>query len=268
MSKSLSEFVAKCSQMSSPKTGTGQGGDRCCEATLAMIDKTYKLGPKAKAGEDAEALMYAFTALWNHGATSSALEPTSRIDDFMSGRGAEWGTQRWNGNFANVQTVVDRGHVAYAFVRDYRHLRLLGGANPFAWNPERESPAGHILLIVGYGDGVIVHDPLRGLDGQPAEYSVTSFEACGWESVGEIVGPRLDQELPAPFEWKIVGGATFWSAADHFYGDTSPDAISFLEKANPHLNPRALPIGGVMLIPPKPGAWPEDEPVAEEEAGQ
>lgn len=266
MSKSLSEFVAKCSQMSSPKTGTGSGGDRCCEATLAMIDKTYKLGPLAKSGASAEDIMYAFTKQWNSGSTTSALEPTSRIDDFMGGRGATWGTQRWNGAFANVQTVIDRGHIAYAFVRDYRQLRLLGGGNPFAWAPEREPLAGHILLIVGYDDGILVHDPLRGLDGQPASYSVTSFEAAGWESVGEIIGPRLDQELPAPFEWKIPPGGTFWSAADHFYGDTSADAISFLEKANPHLNPLALPIGAVMLVPPKPGAWPEDEPAAAEES--
>jgi len=242
--------AAKCSQMSNPKAGTGSGGDRCVEATCAMIDATYKIGPLARKGADVEAIMYAFTKQWNSGNTVSSLESAQRIIDFVNEKKVV-SISSVAGAFANVQTIIDRGHIAYTGVNDYRQLRLLDGGNPYQWDASKARAAGHVLLIVGYGDGVVVHDPLRAeFTGQPAEYSVTSFEAAGWDTIGEVVGPRLDTP-PAPeaIEVKIQAGNTLWSLAEQYLGNG--DLWPEIAAANPGVNPAALHIGTTITIPPK-----------------
>lgn len=249
MGKTL-EGVAKCSQMSNPKAGTGSGGDRCVECTLAMIDATYKFGPLAQEGADPEKIMYQFTELWNSGSDVSALESGSRIDAFLAEHDVK--VNGVSGTFANVQTIIDRGHLAYTGVRDYRQLKLLGGGNPYHWDASKAQPAGHVLLIVGYDDGVIVHDPLRDdQTGQPASYSVTSFENAGWSVIGEVMAPRLDN-LGQIRTWTIKPGNTFWSLAQFFYEVDNPAIVKFLEDANPQLDPRMLQIGATMTVPPLP----------------
>lgn len=248
MGKTL-EHIAKCSQMSNPKAGTGQGGDRCVEATAAMIDATYILGPKAKAGMEPEGLMYAFTEEWNQGRDVSALESGTRIDDFLKEYNIS--VNHVSGFFANVQSIIDRGHIAYTGVNDYRKLRLVGGGNPYQWNPATQPPAGHVLLIVGYDSGVIVHDPLRAApDGQPAEYSVTSFEEAGWDEIAEVMGPRLDSAEQRT--WVLKPGNTFPSLAAFFYGQDDPRLVKLLIDANPGINPAAMPIGATIQVPPMP----------------
>ncbi len=196
--------AAKCSQMSSPKTGTGQGNDLCTEAVGAMIDATYKLGPKAKAArtpEDVEVIMHDLCA-WipNNGGNRnvSHLENfgiwfpdwlrTYHYDHLLSLNNVH------NPRFLTIQEVINNGHIAVGGFNDYRQLRLANGGNPFAWNPAHEPPAGHVLLIVGYDDNysggqpsVIVHDPLRGYDGQPVDYSFASFEKAGFADCTQIV---------------------------------------------------------------------------------
>lgn len=247
--------AAKCSQMSNPKAATGSGGDRCVEATLAMIDATYKLGPHAKKGVDPEQLMYEFTEAWNNGSDVSAPESGRRIEDFVNGHKG-FSVSTLPGNFANLQTIVDRGHIAYAGVKDYRKLHLLGGLNPYQWNPDTQHGTfGHVLLLVGYGDGVVVHDPLRSvLTGMPAEYSVTSFEAAGWDVIGEIVGPRLDTPPPPADQTHIIRpGETMWALAEHFYAGVDPAvSVLWIEHANPDANPRMLHIGSTLVIPAAP----------------
>lgn len=251
--------AAKCSQMSNPKAGTGSGGDRCVEATCAMIDATYKIGPKAKEGMDPERLMYSFTEDWNDGSDISALESAARIDTFLAQSKSGVKSSTVGGTYANVTTIVDRGHIAYSGVNDYRKLRLGSGDNPYMWDVDTQpGPAGHVLLIVGYGPGVVsVHDPLRALAGQPADYSIESFEAAGWQVIGEIVGPRLDTpEQPKAREWVIQPGNTMWGLADYFYGDPET-TVKWIEAANPTKNPRALRIGDTLLIPPPQVAEPK-----------
>lgn len=248
MSKILE--AAKCSQMSNPKSGTGSGGDRCVEATCAMIDATYKYGPRAAAGADVESIMYGFVAEWNGpGKVVSALESGQRIVDFLKEYSVE--VNAVNGIFSNVQNIVERGHIAYTGVSDYRQLRLVGGGNPYQWNPETQpGPAGHVLLIVGYDDGVVVHDPLRAIGGMPASYSITSFEAAGWETIGEVMGVSLAPPAEA-IEYRIQPGNTLWALAEHYYGDG--EMYHVLVEANPGINPRMLHIGQIITIPPKPG---------------
>lgn len=248
MSKIL--VAAKCSQMSNPKAGTGSGGDRCVEATCAMIDATYKYGPKAAAGADPETLMADFVQEWNGtGAVNSAMEPNSRIDDFL--KEYDITVNAVSGFFSNVQQIVDRGHIAYTQVNDYRKLELLGGGNPYQWDAASQPAAGHMLLVVGYGNGVVVHDPLRAIGGMPAEYSVTAFEAAGWNTIGEIMGAALSDGTPSPGpeEHVIKGGETLWALTD---GNMA--WIDAIIAANPGLNPRMLHIGSTIIIPPEPKA--------------
>lgn len=237
--------------MSNPKDGTGQGGDRCVEAVCAMIAATYGIAPDDKKDMTPQDIMYALTKAWNKGRTVSALEPTSRVDELVKAA-KDIETNHFPGLFANVQQTIDRGHISAAVVSDYRQLRLLGGGNPYHWNPATAQKAGHMVLVVGYGDGVVVHDPLRSEEtGQPAEYSVTSFEEAGWETLVEIAGPRLDTP-PPPTEkvHRIQPGETFWSIAEREYGN--PHFYSILEQANPEMPPHQLQIGAEMIIPPPP----------------
>lgn len=246
--------AAKCSQMSNPKSGTGQGGDRCVEATLAMIICTHHIGSWTEEQfADPEQVMYKITEAWNSGSDVSRLESGSRIDEYIKQNDTtgKLTVNTVSGFFANVQQIIDRGHIAYTGVNDYRKLRLLGGGNPYQWNPDTQpGPAGHVLLIVGYDNGVIVHDPLRNtVDGQPAEYSVTAFEDAGWQVIGEIMAPSLEPP-PTDTTHVIAPGETFWGIAGAVYGDNTLYPI--LEAANPEMNPRMLHIGAVMVIPPKP----------------
>ncbi len=196
--------AAKCSQMSSPKAGTGSGGDRCTEAVAAMIDVTYQLGPKAKAArtpEDVERIMYDLVGVFPGNAPGATV---SRLENFGVAFPqwlARWGYDKiislknvHNPSFLTVQEIIDAGHIAVGGFNDYRQLRLANGGNPFAWNPANEPPAGHVLLIVGYDDNysggqpsVIVHDPLRGYDGQPVDYSFASFQRAGFADCTQMV---------------------------------------------------------------------------------
>ncbi len=204
MSRVFLSKAAKVSQMDDPQRGTGQGGDRCTEAVAAMIDVTYKIGPSAQGGADPEKIMYDFVAWLNNGATTSKLEDPIWI--------ADWVKQHSNGKitlgalnsatFADAQACVDRGHVAVLQVRDYSQLRTFDNQNPYAWNPASEH-VGHVLLLVGYDDNfresgptLLVHDPLRGLPGQPWDYSWNSIKAAGLMRLMEVNAPSLLPSAP------------------------------------------------------------------------
>ena len=210
--------AAKCSQMSSPKTGTGSGGDRCTAAVAAMIDVTYALGPKAKAAKTEDAItqiMYDLVDWLNPGHTTLPLE---NFQVWFPRWLARYGYDKiislsnmHNPSFANVKEVIDRQQVAVIFVTDYSQLKTFDGGNPFAWNPAGQH-VGHVLLLVGYDDNfqghwgqtVIVHDPLRGTNGQPWDYSFKSIQASGFADLTEIVGAKLvyqensDTQAPPP----------------------------------------------------------------------
>lgn len=199
--------AAKCSQMTSPKTGTGSGRDACTEADVTMIDITYGLGPKARAAktmDDAEAILNdliaylnpthpTYSAMENLGVWFPAWLKRYGYDKLLSL------SNMHNPNFSNVKEVIDRQQIAVIGVNDYRHLTDYSGGNPFTWNALREAPAGHVLLLVGYDDNfrdkygqtVIVHDSLRAYDGMPWDYSFKSLQAAGFSDLTEIVGPKL-----------------------------------------------------------------------------
>lgn len=218
--------AAKCSQMSNPTAGTGQGNDMCTEAVGSMINCTYKLGPKAKAGVSPEQIMHDLTA-WipNNGGNPDV----SHLENF-----GIW-FPNWLQTFGYTQIslnnvhnpvyktiieVIDQGHIAVGGFDDYRQLRLADGSNPYQWNPTTEpGPAGHVLLIVGYDtdvspNTVIVHDPLRAdPSGQPADYSWASIQAAGFSDCTQVMGAALpylvdtSQPPPAPPIDKVAIGA-------------------------------------------------------------
>ncbi len=233
--------AAKCSQMSSPKQGQGSGGDRCTEACAAMIDVTYGLGPKARAAktpEDVEAIMYDLVGVFPGNALGARVSHLENFGVAFPQWLHRWGYDKiislknvHNPSFLTVKEVIDAGHIAVGGFNDYRQLRLANGGNPFAWNPANEPPAGHVLLIVGYDDNysggqpsVIVHDPLRGYDGQPVDYSFASFVKAGFADCTQVVPaagvPALSyafnsetQPAPAPdpqaelAAWRTYGAA-------------------------------------------------------------
>lgn len=197
--------AAKCSQMSAPSAGTGQGNDMCTEAVGSMINCTYRLGPKARAGVAAEEIMHDLTAwipnnggnpnvshLENFGIWFPTWLQTFGYDKILSLNNVH------DPVYLTIMEVINQAHVAVGGFKDYRQLRLANGGNPYQWNPETEpGPAGHVLLIVGYNtdvspNTVIVHDPLRAdPSGQPAEYSWASIQAAGFSDCTQIIGPAL-----------------------------------------------------------------------------
>jgi len=117
--------AAKCSQMSSPKPGTGSGGDRCTEACAAMIDATYKLGPAARAAKtaaDVEAIMYALVGVFPNNAAGSVV---SHLENFGVAF-PNW-LQRFSYNtiislanthqpvWSDVKRMIDAAHIAVIF---------------------------------------------------------------------------------------------------------------------------------------------------------
>lgn len=196
--------AAKVSQMDDPQHGTGQGGDRCTEAVAAMIDVTYKIGPSAQSGVDPEKIMYDFVAWLNNGARTSKLEDPVWIANWVkqhSGGKITLGALN-NATFADCKACVDRGHIAVLQARDYSQLRTFDNQDPYTWNPAGEH-VGHVLLLVGYDDNfrsagptLIVHDPLRGLPGQPWDYSWGSVKASGPVTLMEVNGPSLLPPAP------------------------------------------------------------------------
>jgi hypothetical protein len=182
--------------MSSPKTGTGSGGDRCTEAVGAMIDATYKIGPWSKDGKHTvEQIMYQFTEMLNNGRDVSVPENASWIGNWVrqnSNGQITISDKVWPG-FQDVVACIDRGHIAIGGFDDYVSLRLSNGQNPYKWNDPHG--LGHVLLIVGYDTDkhvVVVHDPLRAdPDGQPADYSWAGFQAAKFHDLSEVHGPPL-----------------------------------------------------------------------------
>jgi hypothetical protein len=211
--------------MDSPKTGTGSGHDRCTEAVVAMVNCTYKLGPKAKEGVPPEQIMLDLTEYLNNGSDNSAPE---NLGIWFPAWLARYGYDKvislnnvHNPSFLTVQEVIDNGHIAVGGFNDYVSLRLADGSNPYKWSDPHG--LGHVLLIVGYDSDkhtVVVHDPLRANpDGQPADYSWQGFVDAGFADCTQIVGaklpysvdtdttpapPSLDNELAA---WRAYGAA-------------------------------------------------------------
>jgi hypothetical protein len=198
--------AAKCSQLSDPIHGTGSGGNRCTEACAAMVDVTYKIGPSAQNGADPERIMYDFTEWLNNNSDLSSLEDPIWISD--------WVQQHSNGqitissvsgaSFEDCKACVGRGHIAVLQLGDYSLLRAYDGSNPYQWNPAGEH-SGHVILMIGYDDNfggfgptLVVNDPLRGLTGQPWDYSWSSVQAAGILHLMEVNGPALAPSAPIP----------------------------------------------------------------------
>jgi hypothetical protein len=204
MSRIILPGVARVSQMDHPQQGTGSGGDRCTESVATMIDVTYKIGPSARAGIDPERIMYDFTEWLNKGSNVSGLEDPIWI--------ADWVKQHSGGkisvgaigpaSFEDAKACVERGHIAVLQVNDYSQLRTYDNKDPFQWNPVGKH-AGHVLLLLGYDDDyqgfgqtLIVNDPLRGIVGQPCDYSLSSIKAAGLIHLREVNGPPLITSTP------------------------------------------------------------------------
>lgn len=181
--------------MSHPATGTGSGGDRCTEACGAIIDVTYQISSYAKSGYTAEQIMFKFTESLNNGSDTSVPENFSWFTRWMSNQ--THGQMSANDvvwpSFNDVIACIERGHIAVGGFDDYVNLRLTSGQKPWPWDDPHG--LGHVLIIVGYdtaAQSVIVHDPLRAdPDGQPADYSWSSFQAAGFHDLIEINGSPL-----------------------------------------------------------------------------
>lgn len=188
--------AAKCSQMSNPRDGTGNGGDRCTEACAAIIADTYQLKiPGLAANHTTEAVMYYFTQMLNKGRNVSALENAAWIGKWMSEHGGPKIGNKHLPGFADIVACIDRGHIAIGGFNAYENLRLSTGQNPYKWTDH--GLVGHVLIIVGYdttNKTVIVHDPLRANpSGQPADYTFTSFQKAGFADLSEVNGDGLNQ---------------------------------------------------------------------------
>lgn len=182
--------AAKCSQMSNPGSGTGSGGDRCTEATAAMVVETYNVGPLQGTQHTPEDTMYWFTRMLNKGSNVSALESVSWINNWLVKNTHLSLGHISRPSFAQIQSVIDQGHLGVGAFGVYENLRLVNGQNPYKWTDH--GAVGHVLLIVGYdtsNQAVIVHDPLRAdPSGMPADYSYKSMLAAEIESISPVVG--------------------------------------------------------------------------------
>ncbi len=250
--------IAKCSQMSNPKEGTGSGGDRCTEAVAAMIDATYKIGPKAQSGADVEAIMYDFTEWLNHGSTVSGLENPAWIADWLSKHSQDIHAVEATPDHASIAKAIAAGHLVILNVTDYRQLRTFDGHNPYQWDVSKAGRAGHVVLIGGWRDSwqgsgptLVIFDPLRGLSGQPWDYSEHSFIEAEANHLWEIVGPSLAKPAPSQPETthKIVYGDTLFDLAAHYYGDGNLWPVIAAANEIPPGRERALHVGAVLKIP-------------------
>lgn len=209
--------AAKCSQMSNPHEGTGNGGDRCTEACAAIVAKTYSvplpgLDIKRMSGEQ---VMYYFTQMLNKGSNTSALEDAAWINRWMGEHNGPLLGNVHLPSYQNIVDMIDRGHIGIGGFNNYAALRLSSGGNPYQWTDP--SGLGHVLVIVGYDTAartVIVHDPLRAdPSGQPADYSWASFGAAGFADLSEVdpAGGTLPQSQSL---LSGVGGAVASLAPD------------------------------------------------------
>jgi hypothetical protein len=83
-------------------------------------------------------------------------------------------------------------------------LKAFDGSDPFAWNPAGQH-VGHVLMLVGcdenfngHGQTLVVHDPLRGLLGQPWDYSPASVQAAGAKLIEVVAAPLAKSITPPP----------------------------------------------------------------------
>lgn len=212
--------AAKCSQMSNPQAGTGNGGDRCTEAVAAMICRTYNIPiPGLPGNYTGEQAMYYFTQMLNKGSYVSALEDAAWIGKWLGTHNGPNLSNVHGPSFADIVGAVNRGHIAVGGFNNYAALRLTSGGNPYKWTDPNQ--VGHVLLIVGYDTGtnsVIVHDPLRAdPSGQPADYSWQSFVRAGFSDLSEVQGTPRQQSL------SLLGGVT--QAGNLFAPDESVAAF-------------------------------------------
>ena len=168
-------------------------------------------------------------------------------------------------DFESYKAAIERGHVVVLGVNDYRQIRKSDGGNPYMWDVTREpGPAGHVTLGVGFDDSgpvVIAHDPLnKEFLGQPWDYSLSSYQAAGWNSALEVIGASLlsPTPLPAPKEYTVERGDSLWYIAIKEYGFSSDDAadiqaaVSKLYQANKDVigpDPDLIRPGQVLVIP-------------------
>ena len=250
--------IAKCSQMSNPKSGTGQGRDRCTEALAAMIDATYKIGPHAQAGKDPEALMYEYTEWLNHGSDTSVLEDPAWIAKWVAEHSQAVKLVEGKPDHASIVQAIAAGHMVMLNVTDYRQLKTFDGHNPYLWPVGNAGKAGHVLLVIGWRDSylgsgptLVVQDPLRSLSGQPWDYSEHSIVEAGADRLWEVDGPSLAMPKPATpaTTHKLAYGETLWELAEKYYGDGSLWREIAAANGIPPGRETALNVGLVLTIP-------------------
>lgn len=205
--------AAKCSQIADPATGATSRGDRCTEVVCAMIDATYQISQQARTGVAPEDLMQELAQAFNQGRDIGVPEDVAWIGNWLKeySKGSVTLNHISVPGYQEIVESVNRGHVAIGGFSDYVNLQLVDGSHPYDWN----DPHGlsHIVLIVGYDDdtqAVVVHDPLRSVSGQPADYSWQSFQAAQFYVLSEVSGPSLlvsghDGQMMAPAGWSDDG---------------------------------------------------------------
>jgi lysozyme len=186
--------------------GYGSGGCRCTEACAAMVDFSYKIGPKAQDGKHKpEDAMFEFTEMLNNGADVSHMEPNQWVVDWVNKHGVPLGVsmKQVQSTFEDIVRLVDAGHIAMAAFSDYNKLQLSRKrGSPYSWHDADNE--GHVLMVVGYRKSdqvVFVHDPLLGEIHQPEEYTFASFKAARFYALYEVIGNPLQfmgDASPAP----------------------------------------------------------------------
>ncbi len=168
-----------------------------------MIDATYKLSQQAREGSDPQKLMQALIQTFNQDRDVGVPEDATWVDTWLKqySKGAVTISHQSVPDYQDIVACVNRGHVAIGALSDYVNLQLVDGSRPYEWT----DPHGlsHLVLIVGYDDAtqaVVVHDPLRILDGQPADYSWSSFQAAQFYALSEVNGPSLLPASSSPLE--------------------------------------------------------------------
>ncbi|MGH9637997.1 MAG: LysM peptidoglycan-binding domain-containing protein [Candidatus Angelobacter sp.] len=250
--------VAKCSQMSNPKAGTGSGGDRCTEAVAAMVDATYKIGPDAQAGKDPEALMLDFTEWLNHGSDVSGLEDPAWVAKWVAEHSQDVKLVEVPPDHASIVKAIAAGHMVLLNVQDYRQIRTFDGKVPWPFDLSKADKAGHFFAIVGWRDSwqsssptLIALDPLRSLSGMPWDYSEQSIIEAGVNHVWEVEGPSLAKPAPSTPEQthKIIYGDTLWDLAEHYYGDGSLWTVIAAANGIPPGREKSMFVGAILMIP-------------------